>query len=133
MGTNGGKRAGAGRKKGSLGVRTRDLIAILDEHGYCPISQQIRIAALAEKEYQRAALIYDKIADARADENVRAPLNDSAPVYLQLMQKCASDIAPYLFPKRKAIEHALDAESVSTLAEMIKNASDAKRKTNPSS
>lgn len=133
MAGKGGARPGAGKPKGSKNKRTRELMKILDEHGYCPIAEQIRIASLAEKEYARSALIYDKIEDARIKENITAPLKDSAPEYLNIMQRCAAGVAPYAYPKLKATEHRLDETSLTTFAEMVKNATDAKRKANSSS
>lgn len=93
-----------GRRKGTPNKRTRELVAILDEHGYCPIADAIWVAAVAKKEYERSGEIYDAIQDERTKQDVRTPLVDTAPDYLRIVQTSALGIAPYAFPKRKSIE-----------------------------
>ena len=93
-----------GRKKGTPNKRTLALMEILNDAGYSPVAELIRIAAIAEKEYDRAGEIYDAIQDARIEKG-RVPLTESiAPTYLSIMQKSAADIMPYLYPRRKAVE-----------------------------
>ena len=103
MATVDGKKTG-GRKRGALNKRTRDLIQILEQAGYCPVAEIIEIGALAKKEYQRSALIYDAIEDKRIEANIKTPLSDTAPTYLKLMQDSALGIMPFMYPKRKAVE-----------------------------
>ena len=98
-----GERRG-GRKKGALNKKTLDLIETLSAKGYDPVAELIRIAAIAEKEYERADEIFDAIQARRHDLKL-VPLSEStAPTYLKIMQASASDLMNYVYPKRKAIE-----------------------------
>lgn len=117
----------SGRRKGTPNKRTRELIAILDEHGYCPIADLIETAALAKKEYQRCELIHDAICDSKAVQGIRTPTQDTAPQYLALIQKSAAEIAPYLFPRRKAIEfNDPNGTAANTLTAIFKRIADSK-------
>lgn len=128
MAGNGGARPGAGRKKGSLNKRTQDLIELLEERGYSPVAELIEVGAYARKEYERSAEIYDAIQAKREGHEIRTPLNDTAPTYLQIMQKSAAEIMPYMYPKRKAIEHTgANGESLfQSLSDLFKQVADAK-------
>jgi hypothetical protein len=93
-----------GRKKATPNKKTQDLIDILESKGYSPAAELIRIAAIAEKEYDRSAEIFDAIQDARIAKKL-IPLSEStAPTYLKIMQSSASDMMNYVYPKRKAVE-----------------------------
>lgn len=93
-----------GRKKGQPNIRTRELIEILDNAGYCPVARLIAVAEAAEKEYQRAEQIYDAIEAKKDVAGITTPTADMAPHYLKLMETCAADLLPYMYPKRKSIE-----------------------------
>lgn len=98
-----GERRG-GRAKGIKNKRTRELIEILDAAGYCPVAELIEVGAIARQEYERAGEIYDAIQEKRDGAGLNAPLTDTAPTYLKLMQDSAKDVMPYLYPKRKSVE-----------------------------
>lgn len=93
-----------GRKKNTPNKRTRDLIEILDKANYCAVAELIEVGAIARKEYERSAEVFDAICDQKKKDGVRTPTVDNGPTYLKLMQDSASDLLPYLYPKRKAIE-----------------------------
>jgi hypothetical protein len=112
-----GERRG-GRAKGTVNKRTRDLIAILDSHGYCPLADLIWGSAVAKKEYERVSEIYDAIQAKRVDADIKTPLQDMAPVYLKQICDNAVDMLPYLYPKRKSIE--LEGEASDSLTALLK-------------
>lgn len=102
-----------GRKKGTLNKRTRELIEILDSHGYCPISELIEVAVLARKEY-------DAIEDKKTLAGITTPTVDTAPQYLKIMQDSARDIAPYAHAKRRPVDSdGKEDQSEKTLLEIL--------------
>ena len=111
-----------GRKKGTPNKITLDLVALLEEQGFSPAAKLVENHALAMKEYERAAEIFDAIQDKRADYKLVPLHNDNACNYLKLAQGAASDLMSYVYPKRKAIEHtgAGGANLFDTLAELYK-------------
>lgn len=109
-----------GRKKGTLNKRTRELIEILDSHGYCPISELIEVAVLARKEYERVETIYDAIEDKKTLAGITTPTVDMAPQYLKIMQDSARDIAPYAHAKRRPVDSdGKEDQSEKTLLEIL--------------
>lgn len=102
--SRGGAGRGQGRKKGVPNKKTQELIDILEASGYSPAAELIRIAAIAEKEYDRSSEIYDAIQEKRTLAGINSPLSDIAPTYLKIMQDSASDMMNYVYPKRKAVE-----------------------------
>lgn len=128
-GSKPGERRG-GRKKGAPNKKTLDLIKTLEEQGYDPVAELIRIAMLAEKEYERAEEIFDAIQEARIEKKL-VPLSEStAPTYLKIMQSSASDLMNYIYPKRKAIEHtgANGKDLGQSFLDLLKLAGEAERK-----
>lgn len=119
MATKDGKKTG-GRSKGKPNKRTEKAREIVDAHNYGAIKELIRIARIAEKEYDRCAEVFDAIQDKRAVLEM-VPLSQSEAVsYLKLMQKSAAEIAPYIHPRLKAISFQ-DGEGndIQTFAELI--------------
>lgn len=96
-------RPGEARRKGIPNKKTRDLIELLNERGYCPVAQLIETATIARMEYDRAADVHDAILENRSDARMK-PINNEAATFLKIMGACASDLMPYIYPKRKAIE-----------------------------
>lgn len=118
-----------GRKKGATNKRTRDLITILDAAGYCPIAKLIEASEIASQEIERIGAIYDAIEERRSDRGM-APLTDEMPNYLKVIQKSAEAIAPYLYPKRKAVELSAPGgkDIFDSLTQVFKRVADAKAK-----
>lgn len=106
-----------GRKKGTVNKRTRELVAILDAAGYCPLADLIWGTAQAKKEYERCDEIYDAIVDKKVANGITTPTQDMGPVYLKQICDNAVDMLPYLYPKRKSIE--FDGKNADTLAEVM--------------
>ena len=79
---------GAGRKKGIPNLRTNDLIAILEAHGYNPVAKLIEIGRMAEAQYREEAKFR----------------GEDAPKYLAIAQQSANNLMPYMFPKRRSVE-----------------------------
>lgn len=124
-----GERRG-GRAKGVKNKATLDLIQTLNEKGYSPVAELIRIAHKAEIEYDRAAEVFDAICDKRASEDMIPLHNDNAVNYLKVMQSCAADLMPYVYPRRKAVEvTGADGENLfQSFADMVKRVADGARK-----
>jgi len=83
----GGKRAGAGRKKGSLSAKTRAVAEKAAEDGITPL--EVMIAAM-RAHYEAAAR---KRGQGKLDT-------------LKIAAEIAKDAAPFMHPRLSAIEHA---------------------------
>lgn len=101
-----GEPKSGGRKKGTPNKRTRELIEILDQHGFCPASALIETHTIAMKEYHRAGEIFDAIQDKRADYDMIPLAADEATKYLKIAQDAAKEMMAYVYPKRKPIDSA---------------------------
>lgn len=93
-----------GRKKGTPNKRTKELVEILEAKGYSPVAELIRIASIAEKEYERVEEIFDAIQDKRASYEMTPLAEPNTCGFLKVMQSSASDIMQYTYPKRKALD-----------------------------
>jgi hypothetical protein len=116
-----GERRG-GRQKGTPNKTTLALMETLEREGYNPVAELIEVARKAAKEYARAEEMHDAIQARRAERGM-IPLSEStAQTYLTIMEKCASDLLPYLYPKRKAVEiSGVDGQDVfKSFADMVK-------------
>lgn len=118
-GSKPGERRG-GRKKGTINRNTAKARDIIEAENYGAIKELIRVARLAEKEYERAEEIYDAIQKKRATLQMIPLTNDKVLDCLKVMQKSAADIAPYIHPRLKAISFQ-DGEGndIQTFAELI--------------
>lgn len=101
--------AGPGRPKGSLNLRSKQFLAVLEKHNFCAASAMIECYQEARKVYDNYGTIYDAICDARVIKNDKdgsypAPPEDNAHKYLKIAADMAKDLASYSFPKLKAIE-----------------------------
>lgn len=85
--------AKAGRKSGSVNLRTQDLVDLLESLNYSPVAKLIEVGAKAEAAYEKASTSTDQLTRSTAHS------------YLRIAQSSASDLMPYLFPKRRAVEH----------------------------
>lgn len=100
-----GKKKLAGRSRGVRNKRTRELLAILDAHGYCPVADLVETAVIARQEYERADQIFEAIQNKRATLEM-VPLTESlAPTYLKIIQDSAKGIMPYVYPKLQSVAH----------------------------
>lgn len=110
----GGKREGAGRKKGSLTIRTQETAARALAEGKSPLDvmldnmrhfQQVAMDAEAVLE----GLTVEEIAGAAVtpDEQFKYLLAKAkqAAGLRQMAHECARDAAPYIHPKLSAIAH----------------------------
>lgn len=115
----GHKKAG-GRTKGTPNLKTLDLIATLEEKGYFPVAELIRVSEEAWREYGRAAEIHDAIQNNRKRAGLPLMTETDAPKYLKIAQSCAADLMPYMYPRRKAIEFSGDADkTLRTFADIM--------------
>jgi len=93
-----------GRKAGTPNRLTLDLIETLQEKGFDPAAELIRVNIEAWKEYNRASEIFDAIQDKRIAYDL-VPLTESeASTYLKIAQDSAKDLMKYVYPQRKAVE-----------------------------
>lgn len=93
-----------GREKGTPNKRTQELVDILEEKGFSPASEIIRLYRRAWKEYRRYDEIYDAIQDERTNHEIKVPLTYDAIPHLKLALDAAKELMNYVYPKRKAIE-----------------------------
>ena len=111
MGKKQGSKKTGGRTKGVPNKRTKELCDILSSKGYDPVAELIRVSKLAEKEYDRADEIFDKIQDDRAKAEMMPLYTEpKCDVYLKIMQSSASDIMQYVHAKRKALDANIKTE-----------------------
>lgn len=94
-----GAQKSGGRQKGAPNKRTLELQEILKNNDFCPVTKLMNV-------YDEALRSY---ADGQED---RAAM-------LGIAQRCASDLMPYLYPKRKAVE--LEPETGKTLVDILKS------------
>jgi hypothetical protein len=114
MAEHGGKRVGAGRKKGALTKRTRLIAEKGAEEGITPLEVMLanmrhfhKLAESAEKAL--AELSAEKIADMEPEaqfEYLLAEVTKAAGLRAQA-QECARDAGPYIHPRLASIEQAV--------------------------
>lgn len=92
-----------GRSVGSQNRRSKELVEILKQHGYCPVAEFIETGFIAKKEYDRISEIYDAIQEKRASMKM-VPLMEEAHKYLKVRQDSAAGVMPYAFPKMSSVE-----------------------------
>lgn len=105
-----GNKSSLGRPKGALNKRSDEFRIILEKHNFCPVTAMMEVYTEAKKTYDNYGTIYAAIADARQSQNDRdgsmaAPTEDNAHKYLKIAGDMAKDIAGYVYPKLKSIEH----------------------------
>lgn len=83
-----GHKKRGGRKKGTPNKRTRELMEILEEGGFCPVR----------------ALLQDREKALDCFAKLRAKKPYEANMYLKLAQDAAKDVMQYVYPKRKSID-----------------------------
>ena len=96
------KKSRKGKGNRRLNAETLDLISIMNEIKFSPPAKLIEIYNIAIESF--------------ANEPDAAGVRNSQ--YLNIAQKCASDLMPYLFPKRKIIEVDPTAETKKLLENM---------------
>jgi hypothetical protein len=110
----GGKREGAGRKKGSLTVRTQEVAARAVAEGVTPLDimlqnmrhfQQVAIDAEATLEGLTAEEITGRAATPDEQFKLLLAKAKQAAGLRQMAHDCARDAAPYIHPKLSAIQH----------------------------
>lgn len=100
------KQKNSGRKKGTTNRRTRELLEILDQLGFEPLTEIIRVNREAWKEYDRCSEIHDALQENRFQLGMKSLVEETdAPKYLKLAESSAAEVMQYTFPKRKAVEH----------------------------
>lgn len=126
-----GNKIARGRPAGSVNRRSRDFIAKLEEHEFCPVTAMIECYREARKIFDNYGVIYDAICDAREEKALttgalNVPPEDKAHTYLKIAGDMAKDIASYTYPKLKAIERTnnptLDNMSAQEKLEAMKQA-----------
>lgn len=100
MSEHGGARPGAGRKKGGKNRRSQEVEDRLEEMDCDPIAGMARIAAMAEEDAQAAETPKERIP------------------HMNLAKDCYRELAQYVAPKRKAIEHSGDVGTVVRLVDL---------------
>lgn len=95
-----------GRKPGTPNRVTRDLIEELNAKGYSPVAALIETAFRAEKEFDRIKAVEARVNRDLTDDEQTIMTGDTALNWLKLSASCAADILPYVYPKRKAVEHS---------------------------
>lgn len=100
-----------GREPGTPNKRTQDLIDRLEELGYDPVAELIRVYANA------------------LDCSMACPNPVAGAMYLKIAQSAAADLMPYLYPKRKSVElTGKDGEQLfQSFTEMVKKVADTKQ------
>lgn len=98
-----------GRQLGAINRRSKDFLAVLEKHDFCPASALIECYRDAKKTYDNYGVIYDAICDARvrkndADGSYAAPAEDNAHKYLKIAADVAKELSGYAYPKLKATE-----------------------------
>jgi hypothetical protein len=113
--SRGGKREGAGRKKGSLTVRTRKVAEQAAAQGKTPLEIMLenmrhfqRVAIDAESVIEGLTIAETTGHDISPDEQFKALLAQvkKAAGLRQMAHECARDAAPFLHPKLTAVTHA---------------------------
>lgn len=98
-----------GKPKGAIGKRSKEFLAVLEKHNFCPATALIECYTEAKKTYDNYGVIYDAICDAN-EERARdhgfqnVPPEDNAHRYLKIAADIAKDLSGYAYPKLKAIE-----------------------------
>jgi hypothetical protein len=105
MATVDGKKTG-GRVAGTPNKVTRDLIDELNAKGYSPVAALIETAYKADKEFERIKAIERRVNRDLTEEEQTIMTGDTALNWLKLSASAAADILPYVYPKRKAVEHS---------------------------
>lgn len=82
---------GSGRKKGVVNKKTKDLMAMLESHGFDAAEALVYC-------YKEAQQIFEF---RKKRSNLAGALSA-----LDRMETCASDLCQYVYPKKKAVEHS---------------------------
>jgi hypothetical protein len=98
------KSPGSGRKKGSLNQKTKDLVELMDKHGFDPAEALMELYSSARKAFDHYDEIYDAIIDRKTQLGIKTPTVDHGPTYLKMAADIASELMQYRYPKRKALE-----------------------------
>lgn len=110
----GGKREGAGRKKGALTVRTQDAAARALADGSTPLDvmlanmrhfQQVALDAEATIDGLTAEEISGQAASPEEQFKLLLAKAKQAAGLRQMAHECARDAAPYIHPKLSAVAH----------------------------
>jgi hypothetical protein len=115
--SRGGKREGAGRKKGALTVRTQKIAEQAAKEGKTPLEvmldnmrhfQQVALSAEAVIESLSAEQV--ELGDASPEAQFKKLLAEvkKAAGFRQMAHECARDAAGYLHPKLQSIAHTGD-------------------------
>jgi hypothetical protein len=104
--TKGQRTPGAGRKKGTPNKKTVELMQVLEKHNFDPGEELIYC-------YRQAKQIFEF---RKKRSNLAGALTA-----LDRMSEIAEDIAQFIYPKKKAIEHSGEV-GVRTFADFIASA-----------
>ena len=106
----GGKRPGAGRRKGARNVRTRELARKAAEEGITPLDVMLKNMRWADGQ---ADEVLAKIMDGQAEGAEGVDALKELMNFRAMAQNAAKDAAPYIHPRLAAIEHTgKDGESL---------------------
>ena len=100
------KRTAGGRPKGAVGKRTEYLQDLLANKEFNPAVKLMEVFQVAMEGFK----------EGKGD----GPQVDLSHNYLEIARKAASDLMPYVYPKRKAIELSAAEGSENTLTDLIK-------------
>lgn len=89
-----------GRKKGTPNKRTQAVQELLESMDCDPIAGMARIAAMAETDAQAAGEPKDRLP------------------HMNLVKDCYKELAQYVAPKRKAVEHTGEVGTVVRLVDL---------------
>lgn len=127
---HGGKREGAGRPKGALAVRTREVAERALAEGKAPLEvmldnmrhfQQVALDAEATLEGLTAAEFTGKVTAETPEDQFKALLAQVKKTagFRQMAHECARDAAPYMHAKLANVTIGGDEESPITLIQKI--------------
>lgn len=116
----GGKREGAGRKKGLPNKRTQELVARAEAGGVMPIDVLLGDMRMYHTEGQQLFdQIRGKIVISPEEVSEFEALEKKASFYKQIARDCAEKAAPYLHPRLASIEAKVEVSNHETaLAEL---------------
>lgn len=99
-----GNKLSKGRPKGSLQRRSYQFYEAIQDLGFDPPTELVKIYKEAKKTYDNYAAIYENISKASEASGNPFPVEDKADKYLKIALDAVKEIASYAYPKLKAIE-----------------------------
>ncbi len=104
---------GAGRAKGTPNKKTLEFQAMLEREDFDPGAEMVRVyrAQMAIYEERNTGIRADGVKRARNVEGAKAALADAS--------HTINNIAGFVFPRKKAVEHTGDASGLRTFADFM--------------